>query len=241
MNQYFLSDYQGGGFQLLGTSHLVALAIVCLANLSLLLLRSRRYRKLRVYVGYGLVILLIASEAAWQIWNLWTGRWSIETMLPLELCGAMTYISALALVTQNTVLYPLCYFLGIGGAIAALLTPAIGMYGFPHFVFVQTFVNHGSIVTTGFYVAIVERYRPKFKDILQLFIGFNIYAAVVGLINILLGSNYLFLARKPESPTLFDMLPPWPWYLLHCEALVFLVFLFLYLPFAVQNIFCKKL
>ncbi|MDC0834538.1 hypothetical protein AY599_21330 [Leptolyngbya valderiana BDU 20041] len=234
MNRYFFGDYAGGAFQLFGTPHLVALAIVVLVNLSLW--RWRRFRRFGVAVRYGLLVLLVSSEVAWQLWNLATGKWAIDTMLPLELCGAMTYISVVALVTGNPVFYPLCYFLGIGGATAALLTPALGIYGFPHFVFVQTFINHGAIFTTGLYCVTLEKYRPKFNSIVRLFVGFNIYAIFVGIVNLILGSNYLFLAHKPPSPTLFDALPSWPWYLLYCEGLVFLVFCILYFPFKIQYI-----
>jgi uncharacterized membrane protein YwaF len=39
------------------------------------------------------------------------------------------------------------------------------------------------------------------------------YAAVVGIVNQALGTNFLYLCRKPIEPTLLDAFGPWPVYL----------------------------
>jgi hypothetical integral membrane protein (TIGR02206 family) len=54
---------------------------------------------------------------------------------------------------------------------------------------------------------------------------------VVGGINAVLGSNYLFIAHKPDAQTLLDVLGPWPWYILSMEVIGLVVFVLLYLPF----------
>jgi len=61
----------------------------------------------------------------------------------------------------------------------------------------------------------------------------NIYMAAVGLVNWAIGSNYLFIAHKPETASLLDVLPPWPWYILYIEGLGILFVLLFYLPFAI--------
>ncbi len=42
------------------------------------------------------------------------------------------------------------------------------------------------------------------------------------------GENFMFLARKPDTPSMLDLLAPWPWYILQLEwialALCFLLF-----------------
>ena len=223
-----------GVFQLFGIRQLAALAVIFCINIALVLLRLKRYKNLRLYFRYGLVILLLISEAVWHIWNLWTGRWSLETMLPLELCSVMTYVNCLALITQNPQLYPFCYFLGVGGAMSVLLTP-LDNSELPDFIFFQTLISHGTLLTTGLYVITVEKYHPYFKTVPRVFIMFNIYGAFVGIVNVILGSNYLFLAERPQIPSLLDLLPDWPWYLVYGEVLVLLIFLVLYLPFAFQG------
>ncbi|KAA3662494.1 MAG: hypothetical protein DWQ04_13345, partial [Chloroflexi bacterium] len=61
------------------------------------------------------------------------------------------------------------------------------------------------------------------------------YMAFVGVVNWLLGSNYLFIARKPDTASLLDVLPAWPCYI---PVLLLLAVLFLgiaYLPFAIKD------
>ena len=44
-------------------------------------------------------------------------------------------------------------------------------------------------------------------------------AAIAGLLNWQLGTNFGFLARKPVHPSILDYLGPWPYYILVCEGL----------------------
>jgi uncharacterized membrane protein YwaF len=47
------------------------------------------------------------------------------------------------------------------------------------------------------------------------------------------GGNYMFLARKPDTPSLLDYLGTYPWYLLSLDGVAVVFFLLLYLPFIV--------
>jgi uncharacterized membrane protein YwaF len=52
----------------------------------------------------------------------------------------------------------------------------------------------------------------------------------------LLDSNYLFLARKPYTPSLLDLLGPWPIYIIWMEVIGIATILILYLPFALADL-----
>jgi uncharacterized membrane protein YwaF len=41
----------------------------------------------------------------------------------------------------------------------------------------------------------------------------------------------MFLFAKPQPETLLTILGPWPWYIVACEGVAFVLFLLLYLPF----------
>lgn len=58
--------------------------------------------------------------------------------------------------------------------------------------------------------------------------------------NALLGSNYMFIARKPDDPSLIDVLGPWPWYILSLEAVGLAICFILYLPFAIKDWQAKR-
>ena len=81
----------------------------------------------------------------------------------------------------------------------------------------------------------IEGYRPTWASFKRVAIGANIYMVFVYLMNLLLDSNFMFLMRKPDTASLMDVLGPWPWYLLSLEAVAFLVFLLLYLPFIIKD------
>jgi hypothetical integral membrane protein (TIGR02206 family) len=211
------------------------LTIVVLVNFLVIANRQSFSPRGRVVFRYGLAGLLILNETAWHLWNYFTGQWTVQTMLPLHLCSVLVWVSAYMLLKRSYSVYEYAYFLGIAGATQALLTPDAGIYGFPHFRFFQCMISHGSIVTAGIYMTLVEGYRPYQRSLVRVLVGGNLYMALVGVVNWLLGSNYLFIAHKPDTPSLIDVLGPWPWYILSLEALALVLCLGLYLPYALRD------
>lgn len=235
ISQFFIKDYAGEPFILFGSAHLVALAIVLVINLSILLIRRNSNARSRTIIRYSLAAILIVNELAWHAWNWYTGQWIIQTMLPLHLCSVLVWFSALMLLTRSYAIYEFMYFLGIGGAIQALITPDAGIYGYPHFRFFQVIISHGAIVTSAIYMTVVEGYRPYWRSLLKVMVWGNIYMVAIFVVNWMLGSNYLFIAHKPETPSLIDLLGPWPWYILVLEGIALIVCLLLYLPYAIGD------
>ncbi len=234
MGQFFTGDYQGAAFALFGPTHLAALLAVVLLNVFLLRFKGTDERT-RHAIRWTMAIILWANEFAWHIWNYGVGRWTIQTMLPLHLCSVLVWVGALMLVTKNYRIYEFAYLLGISGALQALLTPDLGIYGFPHFRFFQTFLSHGLIVTAAIYMTTVEGFRPTWKSLGRVALWANVYMVIVFFINRAIGSNYLMINGRPATPSLLDLLPDWPVYILYMEALGLICFLLLYLPFAIKD------
>jgi hypothetical integral membrane protein (TIGR02206 family) len=78
----------------------------------------------------------------------------------------------------------------------------------------------------------VERFRPTFKSIGITMVFLNVMLVILVGVNYITGGNYMFLARKPDTASLLDVLGPYPWYLLSLEAVALVLFLLLYAPFA---------
>ena len=53
--------------------------------------------------------------------------------------------------------------------------------------------------------------------------------------NYVIGSNYMFTLHKPPTVSLFDVMGPWPWYILTAEFVAIVLFSILYLPFAIRQ------
>ena len=234
MDQFFARDFSNGEFTFLGTAHLTALLIIALFNLYLLRYKTKGETE-RSKIRWGMAIVLWINEIGFHIWNASVGQWNIQTMLPLHVCSVLVWLGGVMLVTKNYTIYEFAYFMGIGGALQALLTPDLGIYGYPHYRFFQTFISHGLIVTSAIYMTTVEGFRPTWKSFKRIFVGMNIYLVIVFFINQAIGSNYMFVAYKPETASLLDVLPEWPWYILWLEAIGLLTCLILYIPFIIKD------
>jgi len=222
-------------FELFGRVHLITLAIIAGFNLSFLWFRNHSTPRSRRIFRWVIAGVLLVNEAAWHIWNILAGTWTIQTMLPLHLCSVFVYLSAYMLVTRSEKVYEYAYFLGIAGALQAILTPDAGQYGFPHFRYFQTMISHGLLFSIPIYFTVVEGFRPTLHSIKRVLVGANLYMLFVGLVNWAIGSNYLFIAHKPETASLLDVLPAWPWYILYIEAIGILMIAILYLPFFISS------
>lgn len=234
MDQFFAGNYTGGAFELFGTAHVAALIVLVLLNLYLIRFKNAD-DKTKTTIRWVLALILWGNEIAWHAWNYEVGRWTIQEMLPFHLCSMLVWLGGFMLVTKNYHIYEFMYLMGIGGAIQALATPDIGIYGFPHFRFFQTFISHGLIVTSAIYMTVVVGFRPTWKSVWRVALWMNIYMIPVFFLNNAIGSNYLMINHKPETASLLDLLPAWPIYILYMEAIGIITILFLYIPFAIKD------
>lgn len=232
---WLAGEYQGGAFVLFGAAHWLALFSVAMLIGYFVWQRDTLAPTARRRWRYGMAALLLINDLARQIWYLTNGLWSVQIMLPLHLCSLMAYVTAYMLITMDYRAYEFMYFMGIAGGSQALLTPPLGQYGFPHFLFWQTYIWHGLIVVGAFYMTLVEGYRPTLRSLGKVIVGTNLLMIIVGLSNPLLGSNYMFLAYKPLEPSALDLLGPYPWYILSMEIAGLILCSLLYLPFAIRN------
>jgi hypothetical integral membrane protein (TIGR02206 family) len=234
MDKFFARDYTGTPFFFMGVAHLAVLLAIILLNLYLLRFKSKD-EATRTKVRWSMAIILWANEIGWHVWNHAVGQWNVQTMIPLHVCSVLVWLGGYMLVSKNYIIYELTYFLGIAGALQALLTPDLGLYGFPHYRFFQTFISHGLIVTSAIYMTTVEGFRPTWKSILRVTVIANIYMALVFFLNQAIGSNYMYINRKPDTASLLDMLPAWPGYIPYVELIGLFMFLLLYLPFIIKD------
>ncbi len=236
MDQFFAgpTTWHGPAFQLFGPAHIAALCALVLLNLLLFRFRGAP-ESTRTKVRWTLAIVIWLAEASWHAWNYFTGQWSVQYLLPLNVCSLLIWLTGFMLIFKNRTIYEFAYLLGIGGAIQYLATPDLGMYGFPHFRYFQTFTSHGLLVTCAIYMTVVEGFRPTWKSMGRVFVIANLYMVAIFFLNRAIGSDYLFVNGKPATASILDLLPPWPIYILYMELLGLITFLLLYLPFFIKD------
>lgn len=230
----------GEPFSAFSLQHQSALFLLALLVAGLYALRGKfRRGRINKILRWGMALSLLITEIALQGWYLYYGLWSAERSLPLHLCGISLFLAALMLMNRSYKLYEVVYFWGLGGASQALLTPDTA-YAFPHLLFFIFFSSHSLIILACLWMTCVEGYRPELSSLWKAFLLTNLYALFVALLNLALGSNYLYICAKPPGITLLSYLGPWPWYLLVLEAVSLVLFFLLYLPFLLGDVFSFK-
>lgn len=228
----FFSSGAISGFVLLSFPHILALAVVLLLILGLFYTRIaiRNHPRLRRTIRYGLALLLLLSEASLNIWYLSQNIWDARYTLPLELCSLTLLLSIIMLLTRSRWLYPFLFLAGIAGALQALITPNLS-YEFPHFRYFQFFISHAAIILASLYMTWIEGYKLSWKSVAWAMLLLNISAAAVWGVDYAIGANYMFLAHKPDTASLLNLLGPYPYYLLAEEGIALLMFIILYIFF----------
>ncbi|GAB4487779.1 MAG: TIGR02206 family membrane protein [Anaerolineales bacterium] len=236
MEQFFTPNYNGSPFVLFDAAHWSAMLLIAAACASLFYFRRRWNETQRRNFRRGLALFIALSDLSWQAWSLYYGLWDIRVNLPLHLCSVCGWGSVYVLLSDDRRVLEPVYFLGIGGALMTILTPDVGRYGFPHYRAFQIFASHGGMLLAILYMSIVEDFRPTWAAYRRTALIANGYMILVFLVNLALGSNYLYLMKKPEFPTLYDLMLPWPWYMLQVEALGLALMAFFLLPFELAKI-----
>jgi hypothetical integral membrane protein (TIGR02206 family) len=233
-SQYFALNPVGPPFVLFSAQHLLAVAVAVAASVAVALLARRLAAPACARLRWALVAFCVANWLGWDAWQLANGVWSPAYSLPLQLCTLTVPASALMLATRSAPIFEVLYFWGLAGATQAMITPDLQAagYSFPHFRYWIFFTSHGSIYLALAFAAAAWGYRPTWRSLPRAFIATNLLMAVVGLANWLTGGNYMFIARKPEYPTLIDALGPWPWYIIWLELIALAAFVVVYLPYA---------
>jgi hypothetical integral membrane protein (TIGR02206 family) len=220
-------------FQLFGTAHLLALSVIAALALGLPLLLRRRAPGMVTSVAWLLGALLLAQEVAQAAW-LWRSLGLSLHLLPLDLCTLSVFLTAWVLIARSPRIYEVVYFWGLGGTTQALVTPELS-HGFPSAAFLFFFAGHGLVVIGVVYATFALRLRPYPRSILRVAAMTLALAAAVFLLNLLLGTNFMYLMAKPMQPSLLDWFGPWPWYLAGLFLTALLTFAVLYLPWVVVD------
>ena len=165
----------------------------------------------------------------------------IQTDLPLQLCHFAYWFSVICLICQlynykNKQFYFNCaYFLGFSGAFQGLLTVDLtGIYTFGDMLSLH--LQHSFIIMNVLWLIFAYRLTFNPKGIFQAFLFTNVLMVFVGIINLIIGSNYMFLCSPPlvDNPLLVG---EWPYYLIVLEVIFFLYGYILCIPFWIIKYF----
>lgn len=155
----------------------------------------------------------------------------LNNLLPCHLCDVAALTAGFGILTRKPLLCELTYCWGLAGTIQGLITPNLG-WDFPHPMFWSFFIQHGVVVIVALYLPIAMKWEPRAGIVPRIILWNQVYFLAAMSINGALGTNFGFLAAKPEVASPLDYLGDWPIYLIWLQIIAALVMTFLLLPFS---------
>lgn len=214
-----------------GPSHLAVIGLcfslpLALAAFTQGAARERVARAIRTAFAASLI-------ATWGLWYwliLLRGWASAGTMIPMQLCDWAGFAAIGALIFRGQLGYELAYFWSLSGTLQALLTPEL-FYDFPDLRFIVFFAFHGGVIASVLYLTLGCGMRPRPSSVPRVALWSLGYLISALATNRLFHTNFGYLSAKPATPSLLDLMAPWPYYLVELVALGAIYICVLYAPF----------
>ena len=219
---------------LFAAEHVGALAVIVVVTAALV--TGARRPGVHQLGARVLALVLVVDEVSWWIYLAIGGGLpgQREQPLPLQLCDVAILVAAAALWTRRPLFVEVAYFWGLAGTVQALITPDLPQH-FPSYPYFQYYVAHGGVVAAALLLVVGLRIHPRPWSVVRVGALTLGYAALVGLVDAVTGADYLYLRAKPPTPTLLDVLGPWPWYLLSATVIGIILLAALDAPFRISR------
>lgn len=154
-------------------------------------------------------------------------------VLPFHVCYFLNMLMPVMMWRQSYSLFEVSYFMVMAGSLQALLTPDLQTV-FPDYMNIRYFFIHIGLPQSILFAIFVYGFRPTWSSLGKAFMWMNVYLVFVSVVNLTLGTNFMYVCRKPNAPTLLDIFGDWPWYLIGGELLALVLFTVVMMPFAVR-------
>lgn len=225
------------GFQTFGLPHLVAMALTVVLPVLLSLIAKRASSRSAAILGIVLGVLLLGNEVIH--WGFRIAGYGpdvfLRYFLPLHLCGIAMFATSIALMSRNQTAFEIAYFWGLAGSANAVITPGNLAVDYPQYRFFQYFIAHSGIVAGVLYATWGLKMRPTLGGLFRAFVWLHVLAAIAAVVNLLSGSNYMYLSSPPWGTVSPFFFLPWPWYLVFLDVIGLAMFFVVYAPVPVAR------
>lgn len=209
-----------------GAGHVLTIVIIAMtAGAAIWAGRSGHGRFLRIALSTILAVTMVAYLISEGVRGTLTGF----DFLPLHLSDFAIFLAIFALLTLRQRAAELLYFLVIA-ELLAIVTPDVDR-GFRDPNTPIFFILHGGTLIAGLLLPFGFGLMPEKGAVLRALLFLNVYAGIAALANAALGTNFLYLRRKPAQASPLDWMGPWPWYLVAAEVVAVILFSLEYAPF----------
>ena len=187
-----------------------------LTYLILLCLRCKSIEfkeKISTYFAYLAIFIYVTAN----IFSIIFGNWTIKDFLPLHLCNISYFICILVLLNKQQWMYEWTLLLGMPSALNALITPEL-IWGSSNWSIFEYYFMHGTLILVPLYLMFIMNYKLRILSWWKTFLRAQIVFLFVFLLNLILGTNYMFLLSKPSvnNPLIIG---DWPFYILYVQLI----------------------
>lgn len=179
---------------------------------------------------------LLLRELIYFIYLFATDKFTLRDSLPLHMCNISYIFIIIVLYTKNQRLFEFLLMLSLAGAIQSLLTPEL-THGFSEGFFIDFYFVHAGLFFLPIYCFKVLDMRLRHRSWWDAFLLGNAILLIVGLINWILNSNYIYLCTPPKADNPFVM-GGFPYHLIGFEVFGFIHIVVIYIIF--HHIIPKK-
>jgi hypothetical integral membrane protein (TIGR02206 family) len=229
MFDVFLID--NNNFANYGLEHLTCFILTLGCIGWVLYLGKYRWNPEQKFRYFFYISILGAGTQLFKVFYRWNiGTFDITQDLPLHLCNLMTLFMPFVMYFRWQKAWGIIFFWIMAGCAQSIFTPTL-TESLPNYEAIRYWAVHGVIILGALYGWYVLTWKITWKDAIRSAVGLNILAAILYPINVMLGSNYMYLNGKPPGKTFYDLLAPWPHYIISLEMIVWLIFGLMLIPF----------
>ena len=225
---------EGQGFKLLGPLHL---GWVVAAVLTFILV-SLYYRKLddeKAIKFRKTIAWLIVVDELWKDFWLFVGGRFLVTYLPFHLCSINIFVILYHAYKPSKAVENYLYTVGIPGALMALFFPTWTSLPLFNFMHLHSFTIHILLILYPIMLLVRKDFRPEVNTIpksLAILAGLGVIALCI---NLLLGTNFMFLMFAPEGNPLYFFYQLTGSHLVGFPVMITLLLIVMYAPIVLLN------
>ena len=224
----------GVGFTHFDPAHLTAIGVIAVWSVGMVWAGCRLRPAKRKHLMRWMAGMMIALELGKDAYLIGTGAFSVG-YLPLHLCSLAMFLCLYLAWRPNSdwagqLVWSVCF----SGGLAALLFPDWINMPVYHILSLHSFLYHGMLVQFALIAVITGQARPRLGKLWKVGVFLIAVAIPVYLLNLRLGTNYMFLNRPlVNTPlALCARLPGRCGYLTGYGLLAAVVLVLLDLPFS---------
>lgn len=222
-------------FQTFGGQHFLLLGMFLAGAVGVVLLgRSQRGTPRARAFSRVYAVAIPCVTVPIQVLQLTPAEFDLGGSLPLQLCDLAWMAAVWALWTHDRVPVALTYFWGLTLSVQAILTPSLDQ-AFPDPRYLTFWAMHFLTVWAALYLTLGLGLGPRWREYRSTVVVTLAWAALVLAFDEVVGANYGYLARKPASVSLLDLMGPWPVYLLVGSGLLLAVWALLTWPWVLAD------